>query len=91
MEVRTAVDLDSPGTRLPFRVRVSDDIDATLVLSWRPQSGIDVVTPAAGWVTGEVAGTDAAAVTWAETAAAGEAPGKPAGLGSHRAFPRRSR
>ena len=64
MEVRTAVDLDSPGARLPCRVRVSDDIDATLVLSWRPQSGIDVVTPAAGWVTGEVAGTDAAAVTW---------------------------
>ena len=62
MEVRTAVDPDSPGARLPFRVRVSDDIDATLVLSWRPQSGIDVVTPAAGWVTGEVAGTDAAAV-----------------------------
>jgi hypothetical protein len=39
------------------------DMDATLVLLQRQQSGIGAADPGAGRVTGEATGTDTAAVT----------------------------
>ena len=55
-----------PAARTPasrIQAHVIHDMDATLVLLQRQQSGIGAAAPGTGRVTGEATGTDTAAAT----------------------------